>query len=431
MSDTIFAQATAPGRAGISVVRVSGPSAFAAARRLAGPLPEPRRTALRSITDGSGRQLDAGLVLAFAAGHSFTGEDVVEFHLHGSLAIVNAVLAALGAVPGLRPAEAGEFTRRALENERIDLAQVEGLADLIQAETEWQRQQAFAVFSGRLSEMTESWRARLIRAAALVEATIDFADEEVPVDVLPEVSDLIGGLSQEMSREAAGVGAAERMREGFQVAIVGRPNSGKSTLLNAIAGREVAITSEIAGTTRDVIEVHADIGGIPVTFLDTAGLRDTEDRIEAIGVGRALERARAADIRVFLLEPDGTIFGGIDPQAHDLRVYGKGDLPDRGAPSVSGKTGSGISELLESIAAALQDRLAGIGTATRLRHRKALENALGSLDAAIAEVAHGPERSELAAESIRSAIRALDQLIGRVDVENVLDHIFASFCIGK
>lgn len=431
MSETIFARATAPGRAGISVVRVSGPRALDAAAALAGDLPGSHRAGLRRIVDASGQVLDHGLVLTFPAGHSFTGEDVVELHLHGSPAIVAAVLAALDRMDGLRPAEAGEFTRRALENQRMDLAQVEGLADLIEAETEWQRQQAFAVFDGKLSEQTERWRAALIRAAALVEATIDFADEDVPVDVFPEVRHLLAAVGAELQHEAAGVATAERAREGFQAAIVGRPNSGKSTLLNAIAGRDVAITSEIAGTTRDVIEVHTDLAGVPVTFLDTAGLRESEDRIEALGVERARKRAAAADIRIFLLDGDDTISGGVEPQSHDIRVYAKGDLPNVPAPSVSGLTGAGLVELLDRIEAELAQRLAVVGTATRLRHQRALEAALEALGRAESELDHGPGRTELAAEAILAAIRGLDQLIGRVDVENVLDHIFSSFCIGK
>ena len=267
--DTIFALATAPGKAGVAVVRVSGPEAGQAGARLFGTLPAPHHARTRILKDANGHRLDQALVLFFPAGQSFTGEDVLELHLHGSVATVNAVLRVLGDMPGLRIAEPGEFTRRALENGCLDLAQVEGLADLIDAETEAQRKQALRVLSGDLGKTAESWRSDLIRAAALIEATIDFADEEVPVDVTPEVEALLARVSSSLETEIAGVQTAERIRTGFEVAIVGAPNVGKSTLLNALAGREAAITSEYAGTTRDVIEVRMDLAGLPVTLLDT------------------------------------------------------------------------------------------------------------------------------------------------------------------
>lgn len=423
--DTIYALASARGKAGVAVLRLSGPSAFAAAERLAGPLPDRRRAALRRLTD-QGQELDQALVLTFARGASFTGEDVVELHLHGSSAVVQAVLRALGRFDGLRLAEPGEFTRRALENGQLDLAQVEGLADLIDAETESQRRQALRVLSGAIGARAEGWRSRLIRAAALIEATIDFADEDVPVDVTPEVLSLIDDVTPELRREAEGARAAERIREGFEVAILGAPNAGKSTLLNALAGREAAITSEIAGTTRDVIEVRMDIDGLAVTLLDTAGLRDTEDRVESIGIARALSRAAAADLRVFLTS-DAPIVG-LSPQPEDIVVRGKAD---QGGDGVSGLTGQGLPELILDIGQRLQARVAGAGTVTRERHRLALVRAIGAMESARHEVERGPDRAELAAAELRVAIRALESLVGRVDVENLLDEIFASFCIGK
>ncbi|MBD3678224.1 MAG: tRNA uridine-5-carboxymethylaminomethyl(34) synthesis GTPase MnmE [Rhodobacteraceae bacterium] len=428
--DTIYATASARGKAGVAVIRISGPEAVRAAQALSGPLPEPRRMGLRPLKDADGEALDEALVVHFPKGESFTGDHVIELHLHGSPAIVAAVMAALGRLPGLRLAEPGEFTRRALENGRMDLAQVEGLGDLIEAETEAQRRQAMRVFTGGLGAKAEGWRTRLIRAAALIEATIDFADEDVPVDVGPEVLENLQAVMSDLREEITGARVAERIREGFEVAIVGAPNAGKSTLLNALAGREAAITSEIAGTTRDVIEVRMDLHGLPVTVLDTAGLRETEDVVERIGVDRALERARAADLRVLLLAEGDTV-DGLEPEPEDIVVQGKADTRQVSGFGISGKTGEGVSELVTRITAILEQRASGVRTATRERHVQAMTRALGAMESAQDEVMNGPDRAELAAEELRTAIRALDSLVGRVDVEHLLDEIFASFCLGK
>jgi len=426
--DTIYALATARGRSGLAVVRISGPAASAAGLALCGSLPAARVAGLRRLTWG-GELLDEALVLAFAEGASFTGEAVVELHCHGGPAVVGAVLRALSAQPGLRLAEPGEFTRRALENGVLDLAQVEGLADLIDAETEAQRKQAVRVLSGSVGQKVDGWRRDLIRAGALLEATIDFADEDVPVDVSPEVLALIDGLMADLGREAAGVAAAERIRDGFEVAIVGAPNAGKSTLLNQLAGREAAITSEIAGTTRDVIEVRMEIAGLPVTFLDTAGLRDTEDRLERAGIERALARAEAADLRLFLA--DGSLLP-LEPTGDDLVVLGKSDTRSGlTGLAVSGKTGEGVAELMARIGEILSDRVGSAGALVRERHRVAVTTAIAALAESRAEVVRPDSRVELAAEHLRQAVRALDALVGRVDVDDLLGEIFASFCIGK
>ncbi len=384
---------------------------------------------LRALRDRAGDLVDEAFVLRFADGKSFTGEDVVELHLHGSPAVVSAVLRILGDDPAMRPAEAGEFTRRALTNGRLDLAQVEGLADLIDAETESQRRQAVRVFSGALGEIADSWRKRLIRAAALLEATIDFVDEDVPVDVVPEVRDLLQAVRSEMAREAAGVRMAERLRDGFEVAIVGAPNVGKSTLMNRLARRDVAITSEIAGTTRDVIEVRLDLDGIPVTLLDTAGLRDTDDLVESLGVARARARAEQADMRVHMLL-DAPV-PSHDLAAGDIYVRAKADTGAGGGLAVSGLSGTGVEALIALISGELGRRVASVGLAMRERHRVALLRAVTSLDDAGAwlDAEHG--MLDLIAEDLRTAIRAVDSLVGRVDVEQVLDEIFSSFCIGK
>ncbi len=427
--DTIFALASASGKAGVSVIRISGPDAMPAGRALVGVLPDPGAHRLRRLRDAEGQILDDALVLVFSAPRSFTGEDVVELHCHGSTAVIAAVLQELGRQPDLRLAEPGEFTRRALENGRLDLAQVEGLADLIDAETEAQRRQAQLVLSGALGDLAARWRRDLIRAAALVEATIDFADEDVPTDVTPEVNALLQGVLSDLTREISGVRIAERIRQGFEVAIVGAPNVGKSTLLNHLAGRDAAITSEIAGTTRDVIEVRMDLAGLPVTLLDTAGLRETEDEVEAIGIGRARRRAQSADLRVVLSE-DGISPIPLGPD--DLLVVPKADLArEKGDLAVSGMTGEGVAELVDRIAAVLSARSQSSGLATRSRHRDAMERAAVSLSAAMEQMARGVDSYDIAAEELRTAIRALDSLVGRIDVEALLDEIFSSFCLGK
>lgn len=428
---TIFAPATARGKAGIAVVRLSGPESHGAVAALCGRLPPMRQASVRRLV-WQGIPIDEGIVLLFEAGHSFTGEAMAELHLHGSTAVISATLQALSLQSGLRMAEPGEFTRRALENGRLDLTQVEGLAALIDAETEAQRKQALRVLSGAVGKRANSWRAQLIRAAALLEATIDFADEDVPVDVTPEVLQIIDALLHDLRLEADGAVMAERIRDGFEVAIVGVPNAGKSTLLNALAGREAAITSAIAGTTRDVIEVRMDLAGLPVTLLDTAGLRQTQDEVESLGVLRAVARANSADLRVFLLE-NGVLPAGLSPRDDDIIVSGKADLLAFGqhGMAVSGLTGQGLDALTQEIGLRLEKRASGAATLTHQRHRAGAMAAVSALEAALFEIRLGSSRVELAAENLRLATRSLDALVGRVDVENLLDEIFSSFCIGK
>ena len=422
---TIFALATARGKSGVAVIRISGPDAHAIGRAMAGGLPEAGRFSLRSLRDGAGVILDQALILRFDAPHSFTGEDSVEFQVHGSLAVIRAVERAIGDTGLARLAEPGEFTRRALLNGNLDLAQVEGLSDLIAAETELQRQQAQLLFTGAMRGFADRCRADLLRAAALVEATIDFADEEVPVDVSPEVGGLVSGVIAAIDAELSGFSGAQRLRSGFEVAIIGRPNVGKSTLLNRIAGREIAITSEIAGTTRDVLEVRVDLDGLPVTFLDTAGLRESTDAIERIGVSRARERAEAADLRILL--DDGQDPSGDLGLSIDLRYATKSDLTGFG---ISALTGEGVDQLLADVAAALSDRLSDKGVASHERHRQALMRAREALGLAQAAF-HQGAGAEILALHLRDGAAALDSLIGRMDVEAVLGEIFAQFCIGK
>ncbi|MHA6264279.1 tRNA uridine-5-carboxymethylaminomethyl(34) synthesis GTPase MnmE [Arenibacterium sp. CAU 1754] len=427
--DTIFALASAPGKAGVAVIRISGPQAKAAAQQLSGAFLPDRGMTVHTLTDAAGRRLDQALILTFQAPASFTGEEVAELQVHGSTAGVSAVLRALSDIEGLRQAEPGEFTRRALENGKMDLAQVEGLADLIDAETESQHRQAMRVLSGDLGKLAEKWRSDLIRAASLIEATIDFADEDVPVDVTPEVSSLLSSVRKDLDRLSQGVEIAERIRSGFEVAIIGEPNVGKSTLLNALAGRQAAITSEFAGTTRDVIEVRMDLGGLAVTLLDTAGIRETADQVETIGVSLARQRAEQADIRVFLAEDICRL--EVARQPGDIVLKPKADLRDNKSNAISGATGEGVDGLIQHLTEELSNRSARAGLATRERHRNAMQQASESLVAAESVLAEGPDMYDIAAEEIRRAVRGLESLVGRVDVENLLDEIFASFCLGK
>lgn len=425
---TIFALATARGKSGVAVIRISGPDAHEVGERLVGALPDAGRFVLRPVRNAQGEVLDQALVLRFDAPRSFTGENTVELQLHGSIAIIRAVEDAISQTGLAKMAEAGDFTRRALLNGNLDLAQVEGLSDLLSAETELQRQQAQLLFSGGLRAFSEACRRDLIRATALIEATIDFADEDVPIDVSPEVGTLIGQVQTSIEQELLGFRAAERLRQGFEVAVIGPPNAGKSTLINKIAGRDIAITSSIAGTTRDVLEVRIDLFGMPVTFLDTAGLRETDDAIESIGVERARMRAADADLRLLLT--DGSLEAlDVDLRlAVDLTYFSKADVTGRG---ISALTGEGIDQLLADVHAALSERVARASVASHDRHRRVLEQALERLVLARAAFDAGDVGAEILALHLRDAVTALDSLIGRVDVEAVLGAIFAQFCIGK
>ncbi len=435
-TDTIFAVASGAGRAAIAVVRLSGPQAHAAVAALAGRVPEPRRATLVRLRDPAGETLDHALVLVFEAAKSELGEDGAELHLHGSPAVVAAVTRALAAQPGLRRAEPGEFTRRAFLNGKLDLAQVEGLADLVDAETDLQRRQAQRQLSGVMRDATAPWRAALIAAAADCETAIDFAEEVAPDDTHALVAGHVAPVRAGLAAELATAGAAERVRDGVQVVIAGPPNAGKSSLLNALVRREAAIVSSIAGTTRDPIEVHLDLAGCAVTLIDTAGLRDSGDTIEQIGVSRARARAEAADLVLWLAE-DGT-----PPPAFAAPVWPiatKADL-HRDLPSplagegepfpLSTLTGESLDALLARLTAFAQDLAApaGTGLIARTRHREAFAAALAALERATATPA---PPIEIVAEDLRTARFALDRLIGAVDVEDILGDIFARFCIGK
>ncbi len=440
--DTIFALASGRGPAGIAVFRVSGPAAAAALHALTGRAPDEARRLARArlVEPATGAPLDDALVAWFPAPASFTGEDVAELHVHGGRAVIEAVARVLGGMPGLRPAEPGEFSRRAFGNGRMDLTQAEALADLVVAETEAQRAQALSQLGGALAARLEAWRARLIALLAEVEAAVDFADEDIPPALLSAVLPKILGLKEEITLYIDDRHRGERLRDGLAVAIIGAPNVGKSSLLNRLARREAAIVSETAGTTRDVIEVHLDLGGLPVTLVDTAGLRETGDAVEAEGVRRAEARARDADLRLAVF--DATCWPARDAvtDAHvdneTLLVVNKGDLINqndfndiKGAYLVSARTGDGLGALLAVIEAALRQRFGDAGgpaPLTRERHRRALEDTVAALGRTGSGLA-----PELLAEELRLAARAIGRITGRVDVEDILDHLFASFCIGK
>jgi tRNA modification GTPase len=444
MSDTIFALASAPGRAGVAVIRISGPGAAAALRDLAGSLPPPRRAVHRRIRDPRTAEIiDDGIALYFAGPASVTGEDVAEFQLHGGRAVLKAVLAALGTRPGFRMAEPGEFTRRAFLNGKFDLTAAEAVADLVAAETAAQRRQALRQLGGEFGRLCEAWREGLIRAQARLEAEIDFPEEGLPQALWAAARDEIKSLSEEIARQLADDHRGERLRAGLLIAILGPPNAGKSTLMNALAQRDVAITSSVAGTTRDVIEVELDLGGYPVVLADTAGLRAPGDAIEEEGIRRARARAESADLRLAIVDaskPEDLEavkgFLGRDTilvankidiatrQGRESRIQ----VGDVRAWPVSVLTGVGMSELIDHLTEKVSESLTteNAPLVTRLRHRDALETCLDALDRF--QTATLPE---LAAEDLRAAARALGRITGRVDVDDVLDSLFKEFCIGK
>jgi tRNA modification GTPase len=432
MNDIIFALASAKGRAGVSVIRVSGKnSIFSIEKLLKNTLPVDNKC-LRKIYDADDNIIDEVLILTFKEKASFTGDETVEIHCHGSTAVVTYILQTLSNIKNFRIADPGEFTRRALENGNLDLTQVEGLADLIESETEAQRRLAIRSMDGALSSKVQGWRKDLIRAVSLIEATIDFADEDIPTDVTPEVLGLINKTQADIKSEIKGSFAAERIREGFEIAIVGPPNIGKSTLLNALAGRDAAITSDMAGTTRDVIEVKMDISGFAVTLLDTAGIRETTDKIEKIGVDRAKLRAKNADLRLFITHSGEPNDLKLNPEENDIVVIGKSDLlnkPD--ILAISGKSGEGLDSLLEEISDRLSRLSIGAQTATRERHRISMIKAQRFLDSGKLLIEDNLELSELASSEFHQGIQTLSSLIGSVGVEDLLDEIFSSFCLGK
>jgi tRNA modification GTPase len=446
--ETIYAPASAPGRAGVAVIRVSGPAASQVLHRLSGCVPAPRMATLRVLRDpATGTVIDRALILYFKGPASFTGEDVAEFHLHGGRAVVDGFLTACGSIPGLRLANPGEFTRRAFENGRLDLTEAEAIADLVDAQTALQKDQALAQMGGALRDLYQDWAARLLKALAHIEAFIDFPDEDLPPSFNASTQDTLRCIRDAIEDHLADNRKGEILREGLHIAVLGAPNAGKSSLVNALNQRDVAIISAMAGTTRDVIETHLDLGGYPVILADTAGLRTIEDNdpdksqtvshdsIENEGIRRAKTRAQEADLKILLYDmttaKDQATRALEDDQA--LIVYNKidlyrGDVLPQDGIGISARTGQGIPALTETIIrkieAALGDRTRL--SPTRLRHREALLAASASLSRALAA-----PLPELMAEDMRLATRSLGRITGRVDVEDVLDMIFRDFCIGK
>ncbi|GAB2177735.1 tRNA uridine-5-carboxymethylaminomethyl(34) synthesis GTPase MnmE [Dongia sp. agr-C8] len=440
MSTTIFALATPAGRSGVAIIRISGPKAGDVLRAITRrDLPQARVAARRKFHGAGDIVIDDGLALWFPEPASFTGEDMVELHIHGGPAVITAMAESLAA-QGLQPAEAGAFTRRAFDNGKLDLTEVEGLADLIAAETEAQRRQALRQMEGGFGQQIEAWRGGLLGALARIEAAIDFPEEDLPSGLVEGVDEAMRAIGVEIARTLDDDHRGERLREGLSVVILGAPNAGKSSLMNALAKRDVAIVSDEAGTTRDVIELHLDLGGYPVLLADTAGLRESGNRIETEGVRRALNRAARADVKLIVI--DGAVWPVIPEatraqiDAQSILVLNKADLLAAPLQALSGHlliavsalSGRGLSDLL----AVLKVRAAGLLASsdqpalTRLRHREALADCRQTL---VRGLAVGPV--ELKAEELRLATRALGRITGRVDVEDVLDIIFREFCIGK
>lgn len=433
MNDTIFAPATASGKAGVAVIRISGSNAFKVPELMCGiKNPKPRYAVRAVIRALDGTPIDDAIILCFPHPASFTGEDVVELQTHGGRAVTAAILEQLSKIDGLRPAERGEFTRRAVENGKMDLTAAEGLADLVDAETEQQRRQALRQMSGALAEIYEKWRGELVRLLAWQEAYIDFPEEEIPDDVSESIRNKIVNIANEIKRHLDDSRRGERLREGYLIAIVGAPNAGKSSLMNKLAKKDVAIVSSTAGTTRDVIEVRLDLNGYPVVIADTAGLRETDEEIEAEGIRRALAKADEADLVLQVVDAAAPSFEA-ELQESDkiLKILNKTDIaavsPTEGF-CISAKTGAGIPELLEYLAKRVEDAVSvrEEPSLTRLRHRTALEECVKSLEDSLTV----PE-TELAAEDLRMAMRSLGKITGQVGVEELLDVIFKDFCIGK
>ena len=432
MSDTIFALSTVPGKSGIGIIRLSGPLAFSVLQELSRPVPEFRKTVLRKLRYKK-ELIDEAIIICNCKGKSFTGEDTVEFQLHGSQAVIRKLLNILGNFDKLRPAIPGEFTRQALYNNRLDLSQVEGLADLLNAETETQRKQSLRLFSGILGTKVNRWRKKILRVLSLSEVMIDFSEEDVPMDTKKQIKKIISEILLELKSELRGYRASEIVRTGYNVSLIGKPNTGKSSLLNYLLGSERSIVSEIPGTTRDIIDVSIDIKGTKVNFFDTAGIRKSNDTIEKIGVQRALDHAKKADLRIFLLNPqDNPKDFGIKITKDDLLMTAKCDIQnERLYKGISSITGEGVDYLIDGIFCRLNKDISNAGLIVNERHKTAISKTIVLLESAKSYLSESNFEIEVLVEELRMAMRALDILIGKVDIEDVLGDIFSLFCLGK
>lgn len=429
---TIFGVATAQGRSGVAVIRISGDSALPATAQLGVRAPKPRQASLYKLVYKN-EVIDEALVLYFKGPNSFTGEDVIELQTHGSRAVIKRILEILGSMPNLRMAEPGEFSRRAFENGRMDLTEAEGLADLIDAETHNQHKQAMRQMQGELGKIYDQWRKEIIETLAFVEAYIDFPDEDLPEELVDRITTQIENLKSKIKEHLNDNRRGEKIREGIHVVILGAPNVGKSSLLNHLAQREAAIVSSTAGTTRDIIELQMEIGGYPVILADTAGLRETADEIESEGIRRALKRAEDADLKILMFEagaePDTKTLSVMDDDA--LIVVNKTDVAKnthKNAIDISLKKNQGLERLLEMLQEKIAQKfsISESPLITRARHREALEKALAALESFSLE-----KPIELAGEDLRYAATQIGRITGKIDVDDILDVIFSSFCIGK
>ncbi|MES2905760.1 MAG: tRNA uridine-5-carboxymethylaminomethyl(34) synthesis GTPase MnmE [Pseudomonadota bacterium] len=436
-TDTIFALSSGAGRAGVAVLRLSGPMVAKVAQDLSGDVPHPREATVKLLRDPHGAPLDEAVLIYFTKPKSFTGEDVLEIHCHGSAAVVKAVLATLGQMHGCRPAVAGEFTQRAFLNGKMDLTEVEGLSDLIAADTDLQRRAALRETIGTSRDLYTRWREELLQAIALIEALIDFsADEDIPDAALDDAARLLSGIVQEMQRHLDHARSSEILRDGLTVVLAGAPNTGKSSLLNALARRDVAIVTDEPGTTRDMIEVKLDLGGYPVTLVDTAGLRESQNKIEAEGIRRALQRAEEADLVLWLQAADEQKQNPPTDETKTWRVLSKSDLMPVLAKdktiALSAKTGAGIQNLLDRLSAFAQERFGEDGediVYLRERHRQLLQATSMKLRTLVANIRSTP--LEIVAEDLRHAAEPLARITGHIGAEEMLGMIFSRFCIGK
>ncbi len=427
----IFALSTNPGKSSISIIRLSGPNAFYIANKFLDKEPEIRKATRKKIIYNNDL-IDIGVVIFYPFNHSYTGEQLVEFNLHGSNAVIKKMLEILCKQKNSRIAYPGEFTQRAFENNKLDLSQVEGIYNLIEAETESQRKLSLKILEGSLGIKVKKWKTQLINILSLLEASIDFSEEELPKDILKEIQNNIYKIKLDFQKELKGSKVADSINNFFEVAIVGKPNVGKSTLLNYLSQKNTSIVTNVPGTTRDIIEVKLDIKGLPVVFLDTAGLHKSNDKVEKIGIKRTLERLSKVDLRIFLINNNKELktFEKLIKN-HDLVFFAKNDLKNKRNKGISGKTGEGTDLLFDQVFNLFSKKTSSVGSVVNNRHRLIIKNSLFFIDDALSKCNSSFDKVEMIAEDIRHTINELNFLTGKVGVEDILSNIFSKFCIGK